>query len=166
MSTDSTPPPAGEVAPALVDAWGRLMTLFTAKRDAFLSLMRDYRLTPPHGIAIAQLVDGPLRMRDLADTMHCDASYITAIVDRLEQEGLATRQPSSDDRRVKEIALTERGRKVGTALNGAFTDPPKQLKRLSPHEQTQLAALLAKLVPADEIVRSPFRLDSRNRPSE
>ena len=165
MSSDP-PPPTSAVAPALVDVWGRLMTLFTAKRDAFLSLMRDYRLTPPHGIAIAQLVDGPLRMRDLADQMHCDASYITAIVDRLEQEGLATRQPSAGDRRVKEIALTERGREVGTTLNGAFTDPPRQLKLLSPKEQSQLAALLAKLVPDDAIVRSPFRLDSRTRPVE
>jgi DNA-binding MarR family transcriptional regulator len=148
--------------PALAASWSRLMVLFTAKRDNFLRLMREQRLTPPHGIALAQLVEGPLRMRDLADAMQCDASYITDIVDRLEQEGLAQRQPSTADRRVKEIALTEKGKQVGAQLNRAFAEPPPQLAQLSNDDQAELARLLSKIVTDDQVAEGPLRLSRRS----
>jgi DNA-binding MarR family transcriptional regulator len=41
--------------------------------------------------------------------MSCDASFVTVIVDTLEREGLAKREPSQRDRRVKELVLTPKG---------------------------------------------------------
>ena len=38
-----------------------------------------------------------------------DPSYITALVDDLDQRGLARREPAPDDRRVKIIVLTDEG---------------------------------------------------------
>ena len=48
-------------------------------------------------------------MRELATAMNCDPSYITAMIDDLERAGLATRRPSTTDRRVKTVVLTRRG---------------------------------------------------------
>jgi DNA-binding MarR family transcriptional regulator len=45
-------------------------------------------------------------MRSLAESLHCDASYMTDLVDKLEQRGMIERRSSAEDRRVKLIALT------------------------------------------------------------
>jgi DNA-binding MarR family transcriptional regulator len=48
-------------------------------------------------------------MRSFAETMGCDASNITGIVDRLEAKGLVQRSNDPSDRRVKRIARTPDG---------------------------------------------------------
>ena len=65
--------------------WSRMMTLFAAARDEMFAILLRHDLTPPHGFALKMLHDGPMRMRDMADRMTCDASYITSVVDRLEE---------------------------------------------------------------------------------
>ena len=47
--------------------------------------------------------------------MACDASYITAVADRLEELGLAVRRNAADDRRVRELVLTAKGESVSRA---------------------------------------------------
>jgi MarR family transcriptional regulator, organic hydroperoxide resistance regulator len=41
--------------------------------------------------------------------MSCDASFVTTIADTLERRGLARREPSLRDRRVKNLVLTAEG---------------------------------------------------------
>ena len=48
-------------------------------------------------------------MKELAQRMGCDASFVTAIADALERHGFARRAPSERDRRVKHLLLTEEG---------------------------------------------------------
>ena len=131
---------------AALDAiWSKLFPLFISKRDAFFSAMGGHGLTPPHGMALTMLIDGPRRMRDIADHMVCDASYVTAIVDRLEELGLATRQASATDRRVKEIALTGKGRTVAMEIQAHMSAAPAALRQLSAKDLADLAAILDKL---------------------
>lgn len=131
--------------------WSRMMTLFAAARDEMFAVLARNELTPPHGFALKMLHGGPMRMRDLADGMTCDASYITSVVDRLEVLGLAERRASTTDRRVKEIALTRAGERVAGQVHRAFGSPPAAIERLSAAEQRTLATLLAKVVPDDEV---------------
>ena len=126
-------------------AWSKLQPLFFSKRDAFFEIIAAHGLTPSHGQALAVLTEGPMRMRDIADSLVCDASYVTAIVDNLEHLGFAIRQPSSTDRRVKEIALTERGRAVTAEIHAHMTTPPEALRQLSVADRRTLAGILAKL---------------------
>ena len=51
-------------------------------------------------------------MSRLADTLSCDASNVTGLVDRLESRGLVRRQPSAEDRRVKVLQLTPAGSRL------------------------------------------------------
>lgn len=136
--------------------WTRMSGLFVEKRDAFFTLLRQHQLTPPHGFALTMLADGPIRMRELADQMNCDASYITAIVDRLEDADLVERRPSSTDRRVKDVALTDIGRKTAASLTKAMTAPPVILKRLSRSDRSALLRILTTIVADEPHNLNPF----------
>ena len=56
-----------------------------------------------------QALDSPMAMRDLGRQMHCDPSFVTAIADLLEKRGLARREASTADRRIKNLVLTDEG---------------------------------------------------------
>jgi DNA-binding MarR family transcriptional regulator len=141
----------------LSDAWARLLTLFVAKRDQMFAMLHDYGLTPPHAHALSVLSEGPSRMRDLADRMTCDASYITTIVDRLEEVGLAERRLGVGDRRVKEIALTADGITASQRIGSTMSTPPLEFQKLSRVDRQTLTALLVKAVPTADLTIDPFR---------
>jgi DNA-binding MarR family transcriptional regulator len=130
---------------SLDQIWSKLQPLFIAKRNQVFAVMNEHGLTPPHMQALTMLVDGPVRMRDIADLMVCDASYVTAIVDNLEHLGLATRQPSSVDRRVKEIALTPLGERTAAHIGAQMSAPPPGLEQLSHTDRAALARILGTL---------------------
>jgi DNA-binding MarR family transcriptional regulator len=86
-------------------------------------------------------------MRSLADEWQCDPSNATWIVDRLEELGLARRQPVLHDRRVKLVVLTRKGDKTRAALLEEFHQPPPEFDRLERADLAALDRLLAKLTP-------------------
>ena len=131
--------------PQLADIWTRLMGLFFCKRDAFFAELGALHLTPPHGHALLTLRNGPIRMRDMAEQMACDASYVTAVADRLEELGLAERRNAPDDRRARELVLTAKGRRVADRLDAVFTEPPAPLAELPAADRTALARIARKL---------------------
>lgn len=51
-------------------------------------------------------------MGELAKQLHCDASNVTGIVDRLELQSLIVRKDLPEDRRVKQLHITKKGRKI------------------------------------------------------
>lgn len=143
----------------LNETWAALMTLFVDRRNEMFQLLGDNGLTPPHGHALSVLLEEPQRMSDMASFMNCDASYITALVDRLEELGMVERTPSPTDRRVKLIALTDVGHKVAAQLRAVMTTPPAELRKLSKADRIALAELLAKIVPPGS-APDPFRKPS------
>jgi DNA-binding MarR family transcriptional regulator len=60
--------------------------------------------------AVLTMLAEPQSMARLAESMGCDASNITGLVDRLEAKGLVVRAADSGDRRVKRIMLTAMGK--------------------------------------------------------
>jgi DNA-binding MarR family transcriptional regulator len=93
--------------------------------------------------------DGGLRMTDLAEHWGCDASYVTALADGLQDRGLVERRPHPTDRRVKTIVLTNEGRAKRERALELLSEPPSAFASLSGAEQRQLRDLLRKLVAAD-----------------
>ena len=63
---------------------------------------------PGFCVKALQALASPMAMRDLGKLMHCDPSFVTAIADLLEKRGLARREASTVDRRIKNLVLTER----------------------------------------------------------
>src|SRR3984957_17280421 len=53
----------------------------------------------PHDLLALFKMDGSLTMKELAQHMGCDASFVTTIADTLERHGFARREPSQRARR-------------------------------------------------------------------
>jgi DNA-binding MarR family transcriptional regulator len=89
-----------------------------------------------------------ISMGDVARGIGVDPSYITALVDDLDQRGLARREPAPYDRRVKIIVLTDEGRKLGQEIDAVLSVPPAAFKALSAAELRELRDLLDKILAA------------------
>jgi len=90
-------------------------------------------------------------MGDMARGVGCDPSYITALVDDLDERGLARREPAPYDRRVKIIVLTDAGRALATEIDGVLSVPPAAFSALSHSELRQLRDLLDKVLAASDV---------------
>jgi DNA-binding MarR family transcriptional regulator len=84
-------------------------------------------------------------MGDIASALGCEASYVTSVVDSLEQRGLVAREPHPKDRRVKVVVPTPEGLAVAKRAQDLLWDPPAALRALPAVEQRQLRDILAKL---------------------
>src|SRR5437588_3917637 len=98
-------------------AWQLLMKFFFAQREHLPSSEGEFDLSPIQCHVLHLIEPGrPLPMSQLADTLSCDASNVTGLVDRLESRGLVRRRPSRQDRRVKMLQLTPKGARLRTHL--------------------------------------------------
>jgi DNA-binding MarR family transcriptional regulator len=82
----------------------------------------------------------------LAEALGLDRSNITSVVDRIEALGLVTREGDPEDRRVKLLALTAKGRSTRAELDEALFASVTLFDALSADEQHQLAGLLVKIL--------------------
>jgi len=128
-------------------AWPLLVRLFFAQRANLPPLAAEFQLSPAQ-CHVLHLIepDRPVPMGQLAETLACDASNVTGLVDRLETRGLVRRRPSSGDRRVKVLVLTAAGTRVRALLLARMTAPPAVLDRLSLREQRALVQMLRRLL--------------------
>jgi MarR family transcriptional regulator, organic hydroperoxide resistance regulator len=90
-----------DIVNALTDLVKRAGTISQSIADLF-------DIAPSDLLALFKL-DEPVSMKELAQRMGCDASFITAVADTLERHGLAHREPSVRDRRVKNLVVTPEG---------------------------------------------------------
>nr|WP_306328726.1 MarR family transcriptional regulator [Streptomyces venezuelae] len=102
-------------------------------------------LTASQGKALTVLRRGPAAMRALAETMTCDASNMTGIIDRLEKRGLVRREASASDRRVKNVILTDEGERVTDAIRAKMHTTHEGLDRLSAQDRESLYTLLERV---------------------
>ncbi len=63
-------------------------------------------------IAVAANSVAPLSQSELADRLAVEGATMVAMIDRLVAAGLVVRAPSTTDRRVKRVVVTETGRKL------------------------------------------------------
>ncbi len=129
---------SGDVA-GLVTRVGELSRRLLAIYEAEA---RRFDLTLPQAMLLHDL-DRPTPMREVAERQHCDASNLTGIVDRLEARGLIVRQTPAADRRVKELVLTEEGRRLHHHF-AALTQRLPAFQTLEVGERADLERLLGK----------------------
>jgi len=128
-------------------AWQLLMKFFFAQREHLPSSEGEFDLSPIQCHVLHLIEPGrPLPMSRLAETLSCDASNVTGLVDRLESRGLVRRQPSPEDRRVKALQLTPRGARMRAQLLRRMARRSLPLSRLSRDERRTLVKILEALV--------------------
>jgi DNA-binding MarR family transcriptional regulator len=133
--------------PQACDAWRLLVQFFFAQRAHLPLLAAQLQLSPAQCHMLHLIEPGrPVPMGQLAETLACDASNVTGLVDRLESRGLVRRRPSAVDRRVKVLDLTVSGSRLRALLLDRMTSPPATLGRLSAREQRALVRILTRLL--------------------
>ena len=121
------------------DAWQLLVQFLFVQRAHLPPVAAELELSPAQCHVLHLIEPGrPMPMGQLAETLACDASNVTGLVDRLESRGLVRRRPSVEDRRVKVLDLTPKGSRLRGLLLDRMTAPPKSLQRLTPAEQRTL----------------------------
>ncbi|HEX2103655.1 MAG TPA: MarR family transcriptional regulator [Solirubrobacteraceae bacterium] len=132
------------------EAWSLMHELFHASRRRFLAVASEFELSPPQVRALAVLdPERPVPMSELAEALHCDNSNVTGIVDRLEDRGLVERRSAAHDRRVKMLAVTERGAEIRARLADRLDEAPEPLARLSPEDQRALRDIMRRALERD-----------------
>jgi DNA-binding MarR family transcriptional regulator len=148
VTSEAHTPATDELA---TEAWRRVRSICNdpVTEAAWQQIMRETGLTagPMRALRFLPLTE-PLPMRRLAGRMGCDNSYVTSLVDTLEERGLARRESHPTDRRIKVIVLTEKGRGLAERVQHAYTAPPAAFSALTDAEVATLCDLLRRLDPA------------------
>ena len=125
--------------------------------------------TEPHGItpvqyAVLQTVrNSPtVDQRTLSGTIGFDTSTIAGVIDRLEARGLLLRNASPDDKRVRQLTLTQQGGELLDAvIPGMLQAQARMLAPLTEKQRAEFMKALRILVKANNAVsRAPAQLDT------
>ncbi len=102
----------------------QFVALFLAMAAAMVQLAEEYGLTKIQLFNLYAIAEqgGDVPMSRIAQTMHCDASNVTGIVDRLVAGEFLTRVESPRDRRAKLLKLTPKGDTLIAAMKHALPE--------------------------------------------
>lgn len=109
-----------------------------------------HKVAEEHSLTIAQvgtlyaILSGETTMGRVAGALHCDASNVTGIVDRLVAQKLVVRHESERDRRTKTLRLTLEGKKITDAIIAKLPETIGCAK-LSQTERATLHVAIGKL---------------------
>ena len=118
------------------------------------------RRAAEHNLSIVQarllgvLRDREPTMNELARFLGLDKSSVTGLVDRAEQRGLVARVPSTTDRRVVLVSLTDDGRALVSQAAACFeADVLAMLDRLPARDREALSRLVSRLLAAQAVAQ-------------
>ena len=144
QADDIAEPPVTEFAGQLFFRLWQVTHARTAEALATIGL------TPPL-FALLNVVaarDGAIQ-QELGAALGIDRSTMVALVDQLEDEGLAKRRPSPRDRRAREVAITAKGRRRLERARGLIAGVEDEvLQGLSSRERDELTALMRRALQA------------------
>ncbi len=127
---------------ASLRTWLRLLACTNLVEREVRGRLRDrFDTTLPRFDVLAQLdavsreSDSPLTMSELSRRLMVSNGNLTALVERLVQEGSVNRDTSPDDRRTQIVSLTAAGK--------------KSLDMMTPEHQQWIAALFSGMSPGD-----------------
>ena len=142
MRFDDRPPEPLASAPGFLLSWN-------GQRIAheFAAALEPLGLRPPHFGVMTLIETHPgCAQKDLVSRSLIDPSSMVAVIDELEQLGLAERRPHPSDRRKRAVHLTARGRRtLERARAAAIQTAEEVFAPLDQKERATLRTLLRKL---------------------
>lgn len=133
-------------------AWRLLMKVAERQMEEVGARLTEMGLSPVQGHfldELARMPPGP--MSQLVARMDVDPGWVTDIVDKLEERGDVVRKPSPDDRRVKILELTEKGRESWREMDDCIATAPPELAGLSNLEIEVLLKIAQRLAKAANV---------------
>ena len=141
---------ADDSAPALNrDILDALTTLVKQAGTVGHTIADGFGIAPHDLLALFKL-EGGLAMKELAQRMGCDASFVTAIADTLEKRGFVRREPDQRDRRVKNLLLTPDGTAAKERMMAQLAAKMPWCYALDDSERACLLGLLRKMLDTPE----------------
>ena len=124
-----------------------IIYLYTESRRITKELARRADLTGPQLTVVKMLEQiGDLSLSELSERIRAQNSTVTGIIDRMEREGLVTRERSKEDRRVVYIKLTSKGRELAREIPVEPMEVFKSaLQTLSQQEMKDLLRIMTKV---------------------
>lgn len=134
--------------------------------DVWLSIARTYQLceraisqrVAPLGISLAQhdvlanVMHAPgLTQQEIADRLLVARSNVSMLLSSMEKSGLLERTKDENDRRIRRIFLTPRGRKIAEASLAAQTEVVDTM--ISAIEQTEVVTVGAAMEKVEQALR-------------
>jgi DNA-binding MarR family transcriptional regulator len=145
--------PIHELTPEELGAWRGLLRVHSAlvkALDAELLAAHDLPLTSYEVLINLQAAPGQRRrMAELADGVLLSRSGMTRLVDRLERDGLLTRDACTDDGRGTYAVLTEKGEACLVEARRTHLDGVRErfLQHFEPHELTVIGTFWERVLP-------------------
>lgn len=123
-----------------------LFDFISRSKREWWHITEKYGFTPLQLHILELLAQKPMRMSRLCDSLVCDASNVTGIVDRLSKRGWIERTDHPEDRRIKVVSLTKKGKEErDKVLPKIVSEGVKLLEPLTSAELEQFNAILRKL---------------------
>jgi DNA-binding MarR family transcriptional regulator len=145
MRFEDPPPEPLASAPGFLLSWnGHRIARF------FAAALEPLGLRPPH-FGVLTLIDANpgSAQRELVERSMIDASTMVAVIDELEERGLAERRPHPEDRRKRAVYLTPQGRRTLQRARTVAVQTAKDVfNPLDGKELETLTKLLRKLAGA------------------
>lgn len=121
-----------------------ILALMKHVKPHLFELAETQDLTPAQMSALYAISHGEDTMGRVACSLHCDASNVTGIVDRLVAQQLVKRHESKHDRRTKILELTPKGQHTVDAVMNKLPDYIG-CDRLSESERSSLHTIINKI---------------------
>lgn len=139
------------------DILDALATLVKRAGAAGHAIAAGLGIAPPDLLALFKL-DGPLPMKELAQRMGVDASFVTSVTDTLEQRGFVRREPCQRDRRVKNLVLTPDGIAAKERMMAQIAATMPWCHALDDAERRCFLTLLKKMLDVPDPAHAPKTL--------
>ena len=136
-----------EIKPEVDSILEAIVYLYTESRRVTKEVARSAELTGPQ-LTVLKVLEGvgDLSLSELSERIRAQNSTVTGIIDRMEREGLVVRARSTEDRRVVNIQLTEKGARIAREI---AVEPMEifrsALESLSAGEMRDLLRILTKI---------------------
>lgn len=141
-------------------ALGRLRV---ALEDSFLRASRDVGLTSQQAELLCAAMQ-PAAVGELAQTLRCDRSNVSRLIDRASARGYLTRRADEEDGRVSVVELTPKSKDLARRFLAGLESQTDALKNRWSGQRRQLAVgLLNELSDALDASKQPLRQRKRQR---
>lgn len=109
--------------------------------------LKAQRVPVMHWRVMASLWDGPMSAREVADIILQKQPTVSRLLERMEKQGLVSRETDADDRRRIVVALTPRGRAIaGPLIDAARGHERAVLEPFGERNAGTLVAVLQRLI--------------------
>jgi len=128
---------------------GQFYLAHRSARAATNEALKAHGIDLRHLGVLADLAEhGASKQRELVERVRMDKSSLVHVLDQLEGQGAAERQPDPSDRRSHAVVITTKGRRLLRAATATADRAMRELLQdgLSDREKHQLGRLLEKLL--------------------